>query len=237
MRTTKRLLICCLFLFAIHAQGNDTNDTFDMDLPDSVAQPSSSSFVSSYEKDLGPKDVPSVVTSYEERQGGYANAFTSYRSKKSSDASGTDPHEAWNKSQEKPNAFDLDALADSTPEEIKKLDSHSASSGGSTAPVSAKERKELVMRTISQNYRDLKDCYHDGLKKSSEMKGKVVMGWEMDTQGRVSGVEVQTSQLNNKQVEKCMADRLSGWRFPRQAKLQGSKDRMTYTFQFIPETD
>lgn len=107
----------------------------------------------------------------------------------------------------------------------------------SPSPVSAKDRKAMIMQTISQNYPDLKTCYHDGLRRNSDMKGKVVMGWTMDTQGRVSGAEVQTSQLNNKQVEKCMVERLSNWRFPRQAKLQGSKDRMTYTFQFVPEKD
>lgn len=107
----------------------------------------------------------------------------------------------------------------------------------SPSPVSAKERKAMIMQTISQNYGDLKSCYHDGLRGKSDMKGKVVMGWTMDPQGRVTGAEVQTSQLNNKQVEKCMVERLSNWRFPRQAKLQGSKDRMTYTFQFVPERD
>lgn len=103
--------------------------------------------------------------------------------------------------------------------------------------VSAKDRKAMIMQTISDNYGELKSCYQDGLRKKSDMKGKVTMGWAMDPQGRVSGAEVQTSQLNNKQVEKCMVDRLSGWHFPRQARLQGSKDRMTYTFQFIPEKE
>lgn len=103
--------------------------------------------------------------------------------------------------------------------------------------VSAKDRKAMIMQTISQNYPDLKTCYHDGLRRNSDMRGKVTMGWAMDPQGRVSGAEVQTSQLNNKQVEKCMVERLSNWRFPQQAKLQGSKDRMTYTFQFVPERD
>jgi len=118
--------------------------------------------------------------------------------------------------------------------ELDKLDRPAESAG---APVSAKDRKAMVLSTISKNYRDLKNCFNDGVKKNADMKGKVVMGWAMDTQGRVSGAEVLTSQLNDKQVEKCMVDRLSSWTFPRQAKLQGSKDRMTYTFQFVAEND
>ncbi len=103
--------------------------------------------------------------------------------------------------------------------------------------VSAKDRKAMILQTISNNYDELKSCYHEGLRYKSGMKGKVVMGWSMDLQGRVSRAEVHASQLNDKQVEKCMVERLSNWRFPRQAKLQGSKDRMTYTFQFLPERD
>lgn len=124
----------------------------------------------------------------------------------------------------------IDAEMDRQPAAVQEADI-------SPSPVSAKERKAMIMQTISQNYGDLKSCYHDGLRGKSDMKGKVVMGWTMDPQGRVTGAEVQTSQLNNKQVEKCMVERLSNWRFPRQAKLQGSKDRMTYTFQFVPEKD
>lgn len=123
-------------------------------------------------------------------------------------------------------------------DELDKLGSSSApsdmSASGETG-TSAKDRKAMVLQTISRNYPELKRCYNEGLKTNANMKGKVVMGWAMDPQGRVLDVQVQTSQLNNKSVEKCMVERLSSWRFPRQAKMQGAKDRMTYTFQFIPE--
>jgi len=123
-------------------------------------------------------------------------------------------------------------------DELDKLGTSSAapdmSASGETG-TSAKDRKAMVLQTISRNYPELKRCYNEGLKTNANMKGKVVMGWAMDAQGRVLDVQIQTSQLNNKSVEKCMVDRLSSWRFPRQAKMQGAKDRMTYTFQFIPE--
>lgn len=303
MRTTLSIIFAILVSSQSHA-----GDTFEMALPDEVSQPNSSGFVNSYENDLGKKKNPDnyVVTSYEEKapsptrveeeqpQGAYSSAFSSFRSKKSSEAAEQESADAWRKGQEKRDSFDidnmsfaetpsrdehfamparqyeqpapaksarnsrklsrspasedvplpqgsdlgkeLDAALDSKPSSSSKSSSGSQdiSAGGG---ISAKERKSLIMRTIADNYRDLKTCYNDGLKKNSEMKGKVTMGWAMDAQGRVLGAEVQTSQLGNKQVEKCMVDRLSGWRFPSQAKLSGAKDRMTYTFQFVPERD
>ncbi|WP_413287966.1 AgmX/PglI C-terminal domain-containing protein [Bdellovibrio sp. HCB337] len=290
MRKTVSIITSLLFSMQVHA-----SETFDLALPEEVTNTNSSGFVNSYEQDLGRKKLPDnyVVTTVEEPapsptrvedespQGAYSSAFSSFRTKKSSEDSEQEAADAWRKSQEKSDNFDLDNLsfAESAPEpryeappvakqpyaksgkssrvvsrspaseeipppqgvdlgkELESLESSKSSSDSSAAPVSAKERKEHILRTISDNYRDLKTCYHDGLKKKSEMKGKVVMGWAMDAQGRVSGVEVQTSQLHNKDVEKCMVDRLSGWRFPRQAKLASSKDRMTYTFHFVPEKD
>jgi hypothetical protein len=285
MRTTASLFIFSL-LFTVTSRAADT---FDMALPDENHGQSSSGFVDSFQKDGGSNSSSKsyqepAASAFEEEapKGTYESAFTSYRSKKSSDDEVVDQADAWRAGQEKPDNFDVENLNYSAPASAKsapraqarakaqpkqravssrapasttvdeipmpegadigsEIQRTAASAPEATdvgpAPVSAKERKAMIMQTISDNYGDLKSCYHDGLRRNSEMKGKVVMGWAMDPQGRVSGAEVQTSQLNNKQVEKCMVERLSNWRFPRQAKLQGSKDRMTYTFQFVPERD
>jgi hypothetical protein len=295
MRSTKMLLILSSFL-AINSQASDT---FELDLPDAVTQPSSSGYVNAYENEKGPKAAPKVVTTFEEPpvsphhipdepQGGYASAFTSYKSTKSSGDLQEESKDKWQRGlekQDKADSLDYEPLAEAPiednryfaatksvntyvptsknlkkpmkgthavtqrapasesvplPEGVdlsKELEQIDQPVESASAPVSAKDRKAMVMSTISRNYRDLKNCYNDGVKKNSEMKGKVTMGWAMDAQGRVSGVEVLTSQLNNKQVEKCMVDRLSSWTFPRQAKLQGSKDRMNYTFQFVSEKE
>lgn len=295
MRTTATLFIFSLLLTTTSWGA----DTFDMALPEEQHQgPTSGGFVDSFQKDLGGSSssrsygsstsyqAPSAPAVEEEApKGAYESAFTSYRSKKSSDEEAVDQADAWRAGQEKPDNFDVESLSYSAPAPASKskqaapkaqarvkvqpkqqravnnrapasvdeipmpegMDSGaeidraiaSVPESNEVIPsgVSAKDRKAMIMQTISNNYDDLKSCYHDGLRHKSDMKGKVVMGWSMDPQGRVSGAEVQTSQLNNKQVEKCMVERLSNWRFPRQAKLQGSKDRMTYTFQFVPERD
>ncbi|MNK83415.1 hypothetical protein D3C87_1032280 [compost metagenome] len=100
---------------------------------------------------------------------------------------------------------------------------------------SAKDRKNMVLTTISSNYPELKGCYHQGLKKDSEMKGKVVMTWDLDAEGKVFAADVENSQLKNKSVEECLVKKFSQWQFPKHAKIQGSTSRMTYTFHFVPE--
>jgi len=288
MRTTFFIFLFSL-LFTVTSWAVET---FDMALPDQQQGTSSGGFVDSFQNDGGNSSSRSYgsSTSYqapaavqeEESKGTYESAFTSIRSKKSSDDEGVDQADAWKTNQAKPDNFDVESLSYTAPAPSKSAPSRAQarvkeqpkrgggnrapasatvdevpmpvpeelgreierttaavpeSSNMGPAPVSAKERKAMILQTISDNYADLKSCYADGLRKNSEMKGKVVMGWSMDPQGRVSGAEVQTSQLNNKQVEKCMVDRLSNWRFPHQAKLSSSKDRMTYTFQFVPERD
>jgi hypothetical protein len=99
----------------------------------------------------------------------------------------------------------------------------------------AKDRKNMVLSTISANYPELKGCYHQGLKKDSDMKGKVVMTWDLDAEGKVFAADVENSQLKNKSVEECLVKKFSEWHFPKHAKIQGSTSRMTYTFHFVPD--
>lgn len=101
---------------------------------------------------------------------------------------------------------------------------------------SAKDRKNMVLSTISTNYPDLKACYNQGLKKDSDMKGKVVITWDLDAEGNVFAADVENSQLKNKGVEECLVKKFSNWQFPKHAKIQGSNSRMTYTFHFVPES-
>ncbi|HEY8271838.1 MAG TPA: AgmX/PglI C-terminal domain-containing protein [Pseudobdellovibrionaceae bacterium] len=263
MEKARGLLIFFL-LFTVTSWAEESS--FELALPElESSSPSSSNFVSSFEKEPGNnfsnepyESSTSAQTSAEPVKGVYENAFTSYQSKKTAEEENTATDE-WRKGLDKQDNFDLENLTFSEPKTaphprgqarrptvasatdvaedkipMPGLDNNQESSA---PPVSAKDRKAAVMKTISDNYEELKVCYQEGLKKNSEMKGKVVLGWSMDTQGRVSGVEVLTSQLNNKQVEKCMAEHLANWHFPRQAKLRSSKDRMTYAFQFVSEKE
>jgi len=102
--------------------------------------------------------------------------------------------------------------------------------------VTAKDRKDMVIKTISRNFPELKNCYKQGLKKDAKMEGKVEMAWDLDAQGKVVAAAVDKSQLGNKEVEACLVKRFSEWYFPAQAKIKNSQGRMKYTFTFTPES-
>jgi|GEM_PF-3776900 hypothetical protein len=131
-------------------------------------------------------------------------------------------------------AKDLDQVLDSAVENTRAP--ASVESSAPVGEVSAKDRKDMVMKTISRNFTSLKSCYKAGLKKNGKMEGKVVMGWDLDAEGRVVKATVDNSQLGNKEVEACMVQRFSEWDFPAAAKIKNSQGRMTYTFTFTPES-
>ena len=134
------------------------------------------------------------------------------------------------------NEQDVQQVLDSALDQQSSRTPASVEQSAPVGEVTAKERKEMVLKTISRNFPSLKSCYKAGLKKNSKMEGKVVMAWDLDAQGNVVKAEVDNSQLGNKEVEACMVKRFSEWDFPAQAKIKNSQGRMTYTFTFTPES-
>lgn len=132
---------------------------------------------------------------------------------------------------------ELEKAVDSIGQKDSSEDSFKGNREPAAVPTyaTAKDRKNMVLSTISANYPELKTCYHQGLKKDSDMKGKVVITWDLDAEGNVFAADVENSQLKNKSVEDCLVKKFSGWQFPKHAKIQGSTSRMTYTFHFVPE--
>jgi hypothetical protein len=136
-----------------------------------------------------------------------------------------------------PEIMELDAASQSSSDrEPASVDAATPVSIKPAAEVSAKDRKDMVIRTITKNFPELKYCYKQGLKGNAKMEGKVVMGWDLDPQGKVKAAVVDNSQLKNKSVEECMLKKFSEWTFPAQAKIQNSQGRMSYTFHFTPES-
>ena len=144
-----------------------------------------------------------------------------------------------------PTSFANDLIDNPVPDlELVELESAASSNSASeedrepssipTQAASAKDRKNMVMQTISKNFSGLKSCYTQGLKQDADMKGKVVMTWDLDARGKVTHAGIEDSQLKNKNVEECMVKQFSEWHFPSKAKIAGTKDKMTYTFHFVP---
>lgn len=77
--------------------------------------------------------------------------------------------------------------------------------------------KEAIRRVIRAKLHEVKSCYERALNtlpKGRTLEGKIVLGWEIVTNGVAKNVTVKSSDLGNKQVENCIRDRLASWTFP-----------------------
>lgn len=77
--------------------------------------------------------------------------------------------------------------------------------------------KEAIRRVIRAKLHEVKSCYErvlNTLEKGRKLEGKIVLGWEIVTNGVAKNVKVKSSNLGNTQVENCIRDRLASWTFP-----------------------
>ena len=90
--------------------------------------------------------------------------------------------------------------------------------------------KSVVERVIRENRNQIRYCYEVELQRRPEMAGRVMVSWVIGANGRVSGVKVRESSLGSKRVERCLAERIQTWRFPRPAG--GGVVTVNYPFLF-----
>lgn len=80
--------------------------------------------------------------------------------------------------------------------------------------VASSEYAESVRRKMKENLKEFKTCYETGLKQSPTMQGKVVFGFVVDKEGKVSESTLVSSELGMVEVENCLLARLKSIEFP-----------------------
>jgi hypothetical protein len=94
------------------------------------------------------------------------------------------------------------------------------SSGSATIPlgkeaiVEAGLDRDLISGIIAQNMGQVRFCYEQGLQSDPTLAGRVAIAFVIGGNGQVKTTAVESSTLNSKQVEDCIALRLRSWRFP-----------------------
>ena len=88
-----------------------------------------------------------------------------------------------------------------------------------------------IVRIIEANQTAVLGCYNTELKKNSQLKGKVVMNWQIGLDGKTRKVKVESSTLKNKPVEDCLLRQLKGAHFP---KPEGGMCQIRFPFVFNP---
>ena len=75
--------------------------------------------------------------------------------------------------------------------------------------------KDLILRVVRRHKNEVKSCYEAELAKNSNLQGRVVIEFTIDTTGTVTDSTVKSSTLDSPTVEECIAAAVLKWEFPR----------------------
>lgn len=87
-----------------------------------------------------------------------------------------------------------------------------------------------VAAKIRQYKGALVACYESALKRNPSLSGKVTLRFTINKMGKVSKAEIETDTMHDDDVNKCIVDRASGWRFP---PPSGGSDDVQFAYPFI----
>jgi hypothetical protein len=75
--------------------------------------------------------------------------------------------------------------------------------------------RSVVQATIAKYLSQVRACYETGLKRNPGLGGQVTMGFEIGAEGDLNFARVQRSNLDDKDVEQCISQRMMSWKFPK----------------------
>ncbi len=102
-----------------------------------------------------------------------------------------------------------------------------AGPGAEEASVQGSLDKEVIRRVIRQHIGEVKLCYEEQLKTNPSLAGRVMAHFTIGPDGKVTDSSIQETSLKSPACEKCIADAVRGWEFP---KPRGGKVVVSYPF-------
>jgi TonB family protein len=105
------------------------------------------------------------------------------------------------------------------------------------AVVKGELKLELVRNVVKQHIGEVRLCYESQLAKSPGLTGRVTVGFTIGEDGKVTESRVRSSTLGSPSVERCIADAVGGWEFPRPRRGTAAVE---YPFVLVaaePESD
>jgi hypothetical protein len=74
--------------------------------------------------------------------------------------------------------------------------------------------REAVHRSVAGNSTQLKRCYEAALARDPDLAGRIVVAWDIATDGHVRSVSVVESTVADAELERCVTGEVTGWLFP-----------------------
>lgn len=101
--------------------------------------------------------------------------------------------------------------------------------GASSDPAAV---RESIRDVVKKNQKEVVECYRAVADRKPDLEGRAVIRWDINDEGRVT--EVRTVDGFNRQVERCIGEKLMGWTFP--PAPANEVMRVSFPFSFDPET-
>ncbi|MCU1277143.1 MAG: hypothetical protein JWM53_689 [bacterium] len=78
------------------------------------------------------------------------------------------------------------------------------------------ERQDAIERTFQRKTAGLQDCWSKEYEKNHDRKleGDLTLGFDIQPSGSAANVRILKSSMNNREVESCVTQEISGWTFP-----------------------
>ncbi|NCN40818.1 AgmX/PglI C-terminal domain-containing protein [bacterium] len=73
--------------------------------------------------------------------------------------------------------------------------------------------KEAIRLTIKKNLKDIRSCRDIAAKANNDIKGKILLGWTIETDGHVENAKV--SKGLSEDIDLCLISKLKLWKFPK----------------------
>ncbi|MBC7661742.1 MAG: AgmX/PglI C-terminal domain-containing protein [Chitinophagaceae bacterium] len=119
----------------------------------------------------------------------------------------------------------------------RKIDAIMASLFDPTKPKVIKEPiigsldPRLIEQTVAHSRFELQLCYELALRRNQAAQGLMEWRWHLDTQGRVSELELVESGISDTKMISCIREKLSRWNWP---KPQKGSIQVSFPFYFKP---
>lgn len=75
--------------------------------------------------------------------------------------------------------------------------------------------KDEIRQTVHLHETEVRACYEAGRKLKPGIGGRVIASFVIDVTGAVSHARITETTLRNSNVENCLINHLTHWRFPR----------------------
>ena len=96
-------------------------------------------------------------------------------------------------------------------------------------PNSGKLAPILVERTVASGRYQIRLCYELALRRNQAAQGSMEWKWRIDSQGKISGIDLLRSSIKDEDLVRCVRDKIASWRFP---KPVGGSIEVRYPFEF-----